>query len=70
MSASKDRINAELDELTAKVREGEAAQKAARPVVRRALRAGIAPADLIGRPFSRALVYTIQQEMKDRGELT
>ena len=69
MTARQDRIKAQLNELTLKVQEGERARLAARPLVREALRAGVPAADLIGRPFSRALVYTIQQEMRDRGEL-
>lgn len=62
MTAATDRLLAELDELTRIRDAGLAASAKARPVVVRALKAGVPVADLIGRPFSRAEVNKIKSE--------
>jgi hypothetical protein len=73
VSTSKARRLAKLRELTETRNQARDAFRAAgdeaRPIVRQLLREGVAPADLIGLPYSRPEVYSIRRGLQDAGEL-
>ena len=64
---------ARLDELTEKRNRGRAiaeeASEEARPLVEKALIAGVRVIDLIGRPYSRPEVQNIKKALRDAGRL-